>query len=154
MFVELLPERVFASEHILVPHFLLVTILFMTMYAGRKQGIIYGAIFGLLFDVVYTGVIGIYLFMYPLIAYVVAKIMRILQLNILSVTIVSVLGVAILELGVYELNYFIKVTSMDFTSFTSLRLLPTLLLNFAFSILFAYPFKRLFEKHGEELKSE
>lgn len=154
IFVELLPAELFNSNRIFVPHFLIIAILFFTIYGNRNKGLIFGFIFGLLFDIVYTEVIGIYLFMFPLIAYIVSKIMKILQTNIVIVTIVSLVGVALLELGVYEMNYLIKVTSMDFTMYTSMRLFPTLILNLAVTIVFSYPLKKLFEKYAEELKNE
>lgn len=153
-FVELLPKQLFQSDLILVPRFLIITILFMTIYGGKKQGIIYGFIFGLLFDVVYTEIIGIYLFMFPLVAYIIYNLMRIFQSNIVVSSIISLIGVGLLELGVYELNYLIKVTDMDFSTFIEIRLLPTMILNLIFLVLLAYPIKRLFEKHAEELKNE
>lgn len=154
IFVELLPVQHFNSNRIIVPHFLLIVILFFTIYGNKTHGIIYGFAFGLLFDIVYTEVIGIYLFMIPLIAYITSKMMQILQSNIIIVTIVSIVGVALLELGVYEMNYLIKITSMDFTTYTTLRLLPTLILNLAFTIIVAYPLKKFFEKYAIDLKKE
>ena len=85
IFVELLPAELFKSSRILVPHFLMVTIIFVTIYISPKHGIMYGFIFGILFDIVYTEIIGIYLFMFPLVAYITSWIMRILQTNIILV---------------------------------------------------------------------
>lgn len=154
MFVELLPEPFYNSDSIYVPRFLMILIIFMTIYEGKKSGILYGLIFGLLFDVVYTEIIGIYLFMFPLLAYMVSGIMRILQTNLIMSIIVSIVTVTLLELGVYEMNFLIKVTNMNFPDFIQLRLMPTLILNLIFAILFAYPFKRLFEKHVEDFKND
>lgn len=154
MFVELLPESLFNSDRILVPRFLMILILFLTIYEGKKTGILYGLIFGLLFDVVYTEIIGIYLFMFPLLSYIVSGMMRFLQSNLVVSIIVSIIAVALLELGVYEVNFLIKVTDMNFTDFIQLRFIPTLILNLLFAILFAYPLKRLFEKHVADLKND
>lgn len=154
IFVELLPAELFRSTRILVPHFLIVAILFLTVYASRNLGIIYAFVFGLLFDIVYTEIIGIYLFMFPLVAYIISKIMKVFHSNIIIVTIVSMVGVALLELGVYELNFLIKLTDMDFSTFINLRLFPTIILNIAFAIIFAYPLKRQFEKYASEMINE
>jgi rod shape-determining protein MreD len=67
LFVEYLPAKVFGFERIFVPHFLFIALLFLTVFVGKKHGIIYAAIFGLLFDIVYVEIIGIYLFLYPFI---------------------------------------------------------------------------------------
>ncbi|MDQ0156113.1 rod shape-determining protein MreD [Robertmurraya andreesenii] len=154
IFVQSLPAEVFHGERILVPHFLIIAILFLTLYGDSKQGILYGLSFGLLFDVVYTEVLGIYLFLFPLIAYICAKIMRILQTNIVVVSIISLLGVALLELGVYEMNFLINKTDMSFSFYAQYRLLPTLILNLTFIILFSYPLKRLSEKYVAYLNKE
>jgi rod shape-determining protein MreD len=123
----------------------------LTIYGGKKYGILYGLVFGLLFDIVYTEIIGIYLFLFPLIAYLVSKIMKVLQANLFIALFVTILGVALLELGVYEMNFLIHVTTMEFVPFLQLRFLPTLLLNLAFVILMIYPLKKQFEKIADEM---
>lgn len=148
-FVQLMPTEIFNGDRIIVPHFLIIAILFLTLYGDRNLGIIYGFSFGLLFDVVYTEIIGIYLFLFPLISYLCSKVMRILQTNIVVVSVISVLGVTLLELGVYEMNFLINKTEMGFPFYAEFRLLPTVILNLAFTIMFAYPLKRLFEKYAE-----
>ncbi|UQD52895.1 rod shape-determining protein MreD [Bacillus methanolicus] len=151
VFVQLLPAEIFNSDRILVPRFLIIAIFFLTIYGSKKYGIIYGFVFGLLYDVCYTEILGFYLFFFPLTAYLVSKMMKVLQTNIVIVTIVSVIGVALLELGAYEMNLLIHRTDMSFSHFASLRLLPTIVLNLAFSIIAAYPLKRLYEKFAEHL---
>ena len=152
--VELFSTSLFNSNWIVVPRFLMVVIFFLTIYVGKRQGIIYGFFFGLLFDIVYTEVMGVYLFMFPLVAYVVSQIMRILQSNFIVVILVTGIGIALLELGVYEMNYLIKMTNMDFTTFTKLRLTPTVVFNLIFSIIAIYPMKNQFEKYAEELVND
>lgn len=154
LFVELLPGEYFDSDQIFVPRILMIAILFLTIYGGKTHGIVYGFIFGLLFDVVYTEVIGIYLFMFPLIAYLTAMLMKVLQANILISTIVTVLGIILLELGVYELNFLIHITDMPFSMFAEHRLFPTAILNLAFTLVLAFPLKRHFEKWAEEHRNE
>ncbi|SFB16167.1 MULTISPECIES: rod shape-determining protein MreD [unclassified Bacillus (in: firmicutes)] len=154
MFVQFLPGQLFDSKRIFVPHFLLTAILMLTIFGNRKYGILYGAIFGLLFDIVYTEIIGIYLFMFPLISYLSAKMMQVLQANIFISIFVTIIGISLLEFGVYELNYLISVTRMDIGDFFQFRFLPTLVLNLAFVIIVVYPLKRQFEKFAEELGND
>lgn len=154
LFVQFLPEKVFGFERIFVPHFLFTGILFLTIFVGKKQGIIYAAIFGLLFDIVYVEIIGIYLFLYPLVSYLADRIMQVMQVNIIIAFLVSLVGIALLEIGAYEMNYLIHVTDLDFSSFIKMRFYPTLLLNAVFIILASYPLKWLFEKHAEALRAE
>ncbi len=152
--MEFLPTKVFGFERILVPHFLFTAILFLTIFVGKKQGIIYAAIFGLLFDIVYVEIIGIYLFLYPFIAYLIYKLLQVWQSNIITAFLAALLGISLLEIGVYEMNYLIHVTDLDFINFINLRFYPTLLLNAAITLIAAYPLKWLFEKHSEAMRDE
>ncbi len=149
LFVQYLPGDLFGGQRILAPRFLMVAILFFTVYGSMKQGILYGFLFGLLFDIVFTEILGIYLFLFPLIAYFISRLMKVLQVNIFSVSFVSLIGVALLEILVYEMNKLIGITSIDFSGFLYLRFFPTLLLNMVFIIIAAYPLKRQFEKFSE-----
>ncbi|AZU63496.1 rod shape-determining protein MreD [Neobacillus mesonae] len=154
LFVQFLPGDFFGGNRILAPRFLFSALLLLTIFVGRKKGIIYAAIFGLIFDIVYIEIIGIYLFLFPFVAYVISKIMHVLQANIIVAYFVSILGIALLEIGVYEMDYLIHVTNLDFLDFLNLRLYPTLILNAAFLLIFIYPLKRYFEKYAEALRDE
>jgi rod shape-determining protein MreD len=151
VFVQLLSAELYNSKRIMVPHFLAVIIIFLTIYGSKKHGVIYGLIFGLLFDIVYTDIIGIYLFMLPLLAYFASKIIRVLHTNLAVVALITVFELALLELGVYEMNFLIHRTNMEFSAFLQQRLLPTLVLNLAFIIVVSFPFKKYFEKFAREL---
>jgi rod shape-determining protein MreD len=154
IFLELTPEKQLITDRILVPHLLFIGLIFLTIYGNRNLGIIYGFIFGFIFDVVYIEIIGIYLCLFPLIAYVISKLMQMLQTNVFIVSVVTLLGVAMLEVGVYEMNFLIHLTTMGFKNFLELRLLPTALLNLIFIIILAYPLKKQFEKLAIQLRNE
>ena len=154
VFVELWPADLFFKTSVLVPHFLMVIIIFLTVYGSKKHGIMYGFIFGLFFDVIYTEIIGIYLFMIPLIAYIIAGVMKILQSNIIMICIVALLSVALLELGVYEMNFLIGRTDMPFSDYIDNRLIPTLLLNLIFIFIVAFPLKKYMDNFAEALRND
>lgn len=154
LFVQFLPGNLFQGEKIVVPHFLIITLIFFTIYGNQKLGIIYGFVFGLLFDTFYTGILGIYLFLFPLTAYIIVKIMKIVQNNIFTVSFFSLIGVVFLEVVVYEIYNIIGVTTMSFSSFFSIRLIPTLFLNAVFTVIAAYPLKRYFENFADYLRAD
>ncbi|WP_066257904.1 rod shape-determining protein MreD [Neobacillus drentensis] len=154
LFVEFLPAKIFGFERIFVPHFLFISLLFLTIFVGKKHGIIYAAIFGLLFDIVYVEIIGIYFFLYPFISYLIYKLLQVFQANLITAFLASLLGISLLEIGVYEMNFLIHVTDLDFMGFINLRFYPTLLLNAAITLIAAYPLKWLFEKHSEAMRTE
>ncbi|WP_409270801.1 rod shape-determining protein MreD [Neobacillus sp. SCS-31] len=150
IFVQLLPSEFFYGKWILVPRFLIAVLLLLAMYGSQKYAILYGFAFGLLFDIVYTEIIGIYLFLFPLTIYLVMRAMKILQTNALVVTIVMLAGIALLELVIYKMNSFIHITDISMKEFANTRLLPTLCLNLIFIVAAFYPLKRYFEKLAEQ----
>ena len=154
LFVEFLPAKIFGFERIFVPHFLFIALLFLTIFVGKKHGIIYAAIFGLLFDIVYVEIIGIYFFLYPFISYLIYKLLQVWQANLITAFLAALIGISLLEIGVYEMNFLIHVTDLDFMGFINLRFYPTLLLNAAITLIAAYPLKWLFEKHSEAMRAE
>ncbi|WP_223591163.1 rod shape-determining protein MreD [Neobacillus bataviensis] len=153
LFVQFFPGNSFGGK-VIVPHFLFAAIVFLTIFTGKKQGIIYAAVFGMIFDIVYVEIIGIYFFLFPFICYIVTKIMHIMQANIIIAFLVSLFAIALLEIGVYEMNFLIHVTDLDFMGFLNLRFYPTLILNAIFVLIFGYPLKRRFEKYADALRDE
>ncbi|WP_462412374.1 rod shape-determining protein MreD [Neobacillus sp. Marseille-QA0830] len=154
VFTQFMPETVFGQSKILVPHFLYAALLFFTIYVGKNKGILYSAIFGLLFDIVYVEVLGIYLFLFAFIAWLITKVMQVMQSNLIVTSIVSLVGIALLEIGVYEMNFLIHVTDLDFMGFINLRFYPTLILNAIFILLSGWLFKRYFERYSDAIKDE
>lgn len=80
--VDLVPIPFLSDHQVAVPHLLLLMIVILAAYGSRKIAVIYGIVFGLLFDVVYTQVIGIYAFAFPTLAYLVMQALRVLNPNI------------------------------------------------------------------------
>lgn len=154
VFVELFPAHKFDHMTTIVPHFLIVVIIFIAVYVNLKKGLLYGIIFGLLFDIVYTEIIGIYLCLIPLTVYVVSWIMKVLQTNIFIVSFVTLIGVTLLEHGSYGMNFIINRTNLDYISFLDYRLIPTLILNLIFIVIIAYPLKKYLEHFAEILKND
>ncbi len=63
----------FPSSEQVVPHFLLLALIFMSAYINQKHAVIYGLIFGFLYDINYTGVLGVYMFGFAGLCYLAAK---------------------------------------------------------------------------------
>ncbi|MBA9025727.1 MULTISPECIES: rod shape-determining protein MreD [Bacillaceae] len=153
-FSNLLAGDIFGGDKIIVPRFIMILIAFITIYGTRRNGMIYGFILGLMYDVVYTEILGVYMFMLPFFAYLIAKIMRILQSNLLVTILTSLLFITFLEVIVYQINILIGFAHIDFNTFWKSRLVPTLLLNLAFLVVFSYPLKRMIEKQKLESDGE
>lgn len=152
MFVDLFPSELYADNVILVPRFTIIFIILIAIVLGGAQAILYGIIFGLLFDIVYTNVLGVHAFLYPLIGYLFSYVKKVFNTHVLLLFFLSILGVAILEFSVYGLYALIGLHAMPLAHYISARLIPTLVLNAVFFVLIYFPFYRFLRKI--ELKQE
>lgn len=136
IFVQMIPTQIFEMEHILVPRFTIIIIIIITMFSKISTGMAYGFVLGLLYDLMYTNLIGVYMFAYTFLAYLVAIIMKALPINTLTLSIVSIFTISLLDFFVYGIQLLIKATQIPIDDFITIRLLPTLILNLTFVIIF------------------
>jgi rod shape-determining protein MreD len=136
----------------IIPRFSMVMILFIAMYLNTTYGLLYGLGFGLLTDLLYTDIIGVYLFSMAATAYIISVFSRYLFGNLIVTLFLSIIGVAILEFLVYGLNSLIGISNQPIDLFLFKRLLPTLILNGLFAILIYYPYVKQLTRIKETLK--
>lgn len=141
LFVLLVPEQAFNGEYVLVPRFFLTGLLFVGVFIDRNTAIKYGFLFGLLFDMFYTGLLGAYFFFLPLLVYIASKLVKVVHSTLPVFFVIVLFDIALLELVMYGLNVLVQRTMMTFDSFVSSRLTAVLILNSLFYILFSYPLR-------------
>ena len=114
LFADFFPPEImaFGGERLFVPHFILVNLAIMGIYYFRNYALIYAAVMGLLFDVYYTELIGVYLFLFPITVYIASKISKFLQANFFVAAVITLLNVAIVEVLVYILNVLVLQVKM------------------------------------------
>ncbi|MGR3765206.1 rod shape-determining protein MreD [Rossellomorea sp. NS-SX7] len=151
LFVILFPNLEWADQRILVPHFLIIFILFICGFFQYKTALLYGFIFGFLFDIFYTEINGIYLVFFPFVVFLAHAMMKILHNNLFVFALIVIVNVSVLEFLVYQINVIIQRTDMTLIQFADLRLWPTLVLNLIFYIIFAYPFKIFLQRKQKQL---
>ncbi|MBS4217009.1 rod shape-determining protein MreD [Bacillus sp. FJAT-49711] len=152
IFVDFLPTGIFGRDWILVPHFLLVLLIIMGISFFRNRTLIYAAVFGLLFDIYFTEIIGIYLVLFPIAVYISAKLAKILFSNVFTALFTSMLCISLVETIVYGMNILVLRKSMDINEFSMIRLVPTLILNIIFFIIVYFPFNKfLLNRKKEEI---
>lgn len=137
------PVELFGDMVYLVPRFLFMYLLFLAVYYNRKYAVISGIVFGLLYDVFYIDIIGLYAVLYPLLCLSISWIVKWIQQSLLVVTLLTVFFVAMLEFIMYEFFFIISFTSMPMGVFLFTRLIPTLLANLLFLIMLGWVFKYL-----------
>lgn len=128
---------------VFVPRFLIVYLIFIGAYYSRQRAILYGFILGLLYDMYHIDIIGLYTFMYPLICYVSTLVIRQIQRQTFTVMVLSLLMIVLLEMLSYLFASIIALTSIDFNEFLTSRLLPTVIANSLFIVMFGWTFKQI-----------
>lgn len=68
-FAMLSPIEVKGHIYYLVPRFLILYLIFISIYYSRQRAVMYGLFFGVLYDVFYIDIIGLYSVLYPLICF-------------------------------------------------------------------------------------
>lgn len=148
------PIEIEGLRYTLVPRFVIVYLIFVAVYYGRQRAILYGILLGLLYDMFYIDIIGLYAFLYPLICFIAALIMRYLHRHILTVMLLSLFLVAVLEILSYFFASLIALTSIDTHEFFTNRLVPTMMANSLFVIMFGWFFKTLIYKRMNQKQSD
>ncbi|NLY80553.1 MAG: rod shape-determining protein MreD [Lysinibacillus sp.] len=129
----------------LVPRFLILYLIFIAIYYNRKRAVTYGLFFGLLYDVFYIDIIGLYTVLYPLVCFIAGWSVKYIHQHLSITTILSVVLVALMELVLYYFFFFINFTNMPFTNFLTNRLLPSIIANLLYLLMLGWAFKYLID---------
>ncbi|MGI8316001.1 rod shape-determining protein MreD [Halobacillus mangrovi] len=156
MAMSLLPSSLVYSDLLMTPHWILIFLLIVTIFYDNDNtyyAVWHALFFGLLLDVVYTGVLGVYMATYAVVIYIIHGINKLLHANFVTASILAVIGVALADTILYVVYSFVQITAMAWWDYVVLRLLPTLAANMIFFIIL-YPLvkERVF-KLGEEINN-
>lgn len=125
----------------LIPRFLIMYLIFISIYYSRNRAMIYGLLFGVLYDVFFIDIIGLYSFLYPLICLIASFIVKFIHQHLIVTTLLSLILVAVLEFALYQFFSLIGLTDATLQVFLSERLIPTMIANSIFLIMLGWAFK-------------
>ena len=137
------PIEINETLYYMVPRFLIMYLIFVSIYYNRKRAIIYGLVFGLLYDIYYIDIIGLYSVIYPLICLAAGSAVKYVHQNLVVATALSLILVALLELLLYVFFSIISLKSIEFSIFLTTRLVPTMVANSIFLIMLGWAFRNL-----------
>ncbi len=143
MFAKFSPIHINESTFYLVPRFLILYLIFISIYYNRKRAVIYGVIFGLLYDVFYIDIIGLYVVLYPLVCFLASWSFRFIHQHLIITIVLAVLLVAVMEFVLYGFFLLIDFTTMSVSAFFYSRLLSTIGANLLFLLMLGWAFKYL-----------
>ncbi|KAB8134730.1 rod shape-determining protein MreD [Gracilibacillus oryzae] len=129
------------SDWQVTSHFLLIFVIFITIFFDQRNtyySFLFAVLFGLFIDILYTPVIGIYLFVYAVAIYIVRNLMKWLHANFYVTVLMMILGVFTADILAYFLYNIIQIHNMGWNDYFFHRLLPTTGWNVGIGIVF-YP---------------
>lgn len=131
---------------VMVPRLIILIFVLLSFYLPKNKMILYGIIFGFLYDSYYVGILGVYVAIFPLIVYVTNSLKQVLNPNPITIGMMIFINLTILETMLYWIYKILGFTIIDMNTFMAGRLGPTLLLNLVFFIFTFYPLKKLILK--------
>ncbi len=135
------PLQFNGENYYIVPRFLLMFLIFVTVYFDVKHAMFYGLFFGLLYDVFFIDIIGLYSFLYPMMCLIAGYIVKSVHRNLFVATLLTLLLTALFEFMLYLFFSVISLIDVPVDSFLTLRLLPTMIANSLFLLMLGWAFK-------------
>lgn len=123
--------------------------IFMAICFGEVEHMIPWVIFaGFIYDMYYTGILGIYILLLPLMVYITRWIVQFFEPSFVVLLLIYLIDITILTTMGYAMNLLTGLTSVSTTTFIGRTLGPTLAVNLALFVILYYPLKKLFLKYS------
>ncbi|WP_078555362.1 rod shape-determining protein MreD [Bacillus alkalicellulosilyticus] len=135
------PER-YGATFVIIPRMVLITIVIIGIIRGRTSGVLFGIGFGLLYDVVYTEMLGVYMFSMGVIGYVCSLPYRPIQRSYFLIVLTCIIAVIIQEYYLFGVYSLLGIAHMTSEQFLYSRFSSTLLFNIFLSLILVGPLRK------------
>ncbi|KGX88042.1 rod shape-determining protein MreD [Pontibacillus marinus] len=139
--IDFLPNDWVMSNYHIIPHWVLIILVYIAIFYDYDRTyycVLYGIIFGFLVDLLYTDMLGVYMFAYGMITYIAHGLKKLLHANLYVTIILAIVSVALADTVLFVLYTLVDVTNMGWDPYWHIRLIPTIIANLVFA-LFLYP---------------
>lgn len=155
LLVSFLPIHPIVGYYRAIPNVFLICLSFFTFYDRGIRPYILAFIFGFLYDVCYTDLIGLYTCLFPIITFIMVRfVSQMMPINLLSVMAM----VAVLVIGEESIVYFMvntmKTTNMSTFVFIKYILIPTVFFNVLVTVILYPILKRQFRAYQKNVLNE
>ncbi|SRR5690625_108684 len=151
--IELLPSFIKLSQVYLTPHWLLLFLIIVVSFGYPNDSTIpitFAVVFGLMTDIVYTGILGVYMFMLALSVYSSQLLNRLLQANLWMLLLIAFASITVMEVGLLSIYSLIGIPTMSLNNFLLYRYIPTVVANLLFLLIIYVPSRKLLHWMKEE----
>lgn len=153
-----LPYEIAFSDYLIIAHWILAFLVYIAVYYDIENtyyAIAYGFLFGLFIDIIYTGVLGVYMFSYGIVMYILHLLQKLLHRNVFVLIFFGTIAFVLGDLLIYIMYAVVGITEMVWRDYWLLRSLPTLVANLLFLLLLFPIFKnRIMKWSMEQVEKE
>lgn len=104
----------------------------------------WAAVVGAVFDLYYTGIFGVYVFIFPLMVYLTRRLVAYISPNFLSGLLIYFIDITVVEVLSYLASRMVHLTSMGGDTFLVSTLGPTLAFNLALFVILYFPIRGVY----------
>ncbi|MGL4336858.1 MAG: rod shape-determining protein MreD [Turicibacter sp.] len=153
LLVNFLPIQPIFSHYIAIPDVFLSCLIMFIFFDKDRKVIWLAFIFGMLYDVSYADLFGLYTFIFPTLTFIIQRLLsQTMPVNIFSMLALLTIAIISEEWLVYFVVDTMKVTNMPLSSFLGSILIPTVLFN-AGLFFITYPILKIqFKKYVHKLE--
>ncbi|MFP7493496.1 rod shape-determining protein MreD [Terribacillus saccharophilus] len=148
----MLPRQFIGGDAWLIPHWSLLFLVLIAMLYDLDNtyySLLYALIFGLLKDIVYTDMLGVYMFTYAFSIYLILELRRVLHGNIFVAALLGMLSIVFADVIGYIIYHLIGITPIGFGAYLLQRLLPTLGANLIMLVILYLIFNKPLQKWSD-----
>ncbi|GAE92614.1 rod shape-determining protein MreD [Gracilibacillus boraciitolerans JCM 21714] len=139
----------FDGNSMIVSHFMFVFLIYVTIYFEKSTtfyAIALSILFSFIVDIVYTDIIGVYVFAYTVVLYGIRVFMKVLQSNFFIAMIMTIFGIVAADILIFLLYNIIQVHQLSWDFYLLNRLIPSLIWNVIISLIIYICFAKRLEK--------
>src|SRR5699024_190326 len=155
--INLLPTALILTDYLIIAHWVLVFLVYIAIYYDTEStyySVLYAILFGLLIDILYTGILGVYMFSYATVIYVIHGLQKLLQRNFFVLLLLGFTAIVSADFLIYAMYYVVGITEMAGQDYLMQRLVPTILANFLFLLILFPIIKKSITRWGDEQLSK
>ncbi|KZE67631.1 rod shape-determining protein MreD [Paenibacillus polymyxa] len=139
----------------MVPNFVYVVILFVSVYYSRHTALVLGIVFGLIHDVVYYGfIIGPYSFAMGLSAYLLGLVFTARRAPMPIMMAAVLIGSFLLDSMLFAIDQLFQLNHQTFNWALAQYMIPDLFIHFLFALIIYVPVRKQLQRLGTRVKKE
>ncbi|HJE45038.1 rod shape-determining protein MreD [Levilactobacillus namurensis] len=135
--------HLFRYSAVMVSHLVVLWLICAILFEDRIDMPLarWAAVVGAVFDLYYTGIFGVYVFIFPLVVYLTRVLTRYISPNFLSGLLIYFIDITLVEALGYLASRMVHLTNMAGSTFLVTTLGPTLALNLALFVILYFPIR-------------